>query len=54
MTEVCEFCGSTVDVVDGVCSICVRGWDYRLEAELQAEFDALECPVAQARVESEC
>ena len=54
MAEVCEFCGSKVGVVDGVCSICARGWDFGLEQEIQEEFDAIEHPISQARMGGEC
>ena len=53
MAELCRFCGSSDQVVDGVCSICVRGWDYGLDLELQEELDALERPISQACIAAE-
>lgn len=67
---VCKFCGrSGKGVVDEVCEICVRGWDYELELELRAEYDAVfggdsdteqeeldarECPIAQENLGGVC
>jgi len=51
MTEVCRFCGSFYRVVGGICVYCALGWAQSIEQE---ELDALECPISQARVESEC
>jgi len=51
MTEVCRFCGSFYRVVGGICVYCALGWAQSIEQE---ELDALEHPISQARVESEC
>ena len=51
MTESCKFCGGSVGVFSDISDIC---FDCHVERDLeQVELDAVERPVAQAKIEME-